>query len=321
MTVVYDKSILSAENLYVGTDVGVYFKDGVTNWASFNTGLPNVVVTELEIYYGTTNKLRAGTFGRGLWETSLGAAPPASTLCEDFTSVTYPPTDWNIEFTGTNYWTRNAVSSYGAGAGSSKFDYFSAAIGTTQSLVTLTFQSSVAGDSLKFSNAYAPYTDGSTDSLEILSSTNGGTSYSTLVRLWGNNVNGNLNTAAAIGSGFTPTAGQWGNKKYSLPVGTNKIKFRARSGFGNNLYLDSMCKVSSAPVILLCEGFADATFAPVNWNIEFTGTNYWTRNTVSGYGVGTGAAKFDYYNASHRNNPVISYISFYKFSRRRFLKV
>ena len=119
-----------------------------------------------------------------------------------------------------------------------------------------------------------------------------------MVRLWGNNVNGNLNTAAPIGTAFTPTAGQWATKKYSLPVGTNKVKFRARSGFGNNLYLDSICKVNTgAPTILLCEGFTGVTFAPTNWNIEFTGTNFWTRNAVSGYGVGTGAAKFDYWNA------------------------
>ncbi|MDQ3022049.1 MAG: hypothetical protein M3R36_15980 [Bacteroidota bacterium] len=298
MSVVYDKSILTAENLYVGTDVGVYFKDGVVNWAAFNTGLPNVVVSELEIHYGAVNKLRAGTFGRGLWETNLGSAPPPSALCEDFSGVTYPPTNWNIEFTGTNYWSRSTVSSYGVGTGSSKFNYFDAAVGTTQSLVTLTFQNSVAGDSLKLVNAYAPFNDGSTDTLEILTSLNGGTTYSTLIRLWGNNVNGNLNTAAAIGTAFTPTAGQWATKKYSLPVGTNKVKFRARSGFGNNLYLDSICKVNTgAPTILLCEGFTGATFAPTSWNIEFAGTNYWTRNAVSSYGVGSGSAKFDYFSA------------------------
>jgi len=220
-------------------------------------------------------------------------------LCEDFTSATFPPTDWSIEFTGTNYWTRNTVSSYGVGTGSAKFNFFDAPSATVQSLVTFNFQSTTAGDSLKFDNAYAPYTDGSTDSLEILTSTNGGTSYSSLVRLWGNNVNGNLNTAAPTGSSFTPTARQWATKKYSLPVGTNKVKFRSRAGFGNNLYLDSICKVNNAPpVTLLCEGFTGATFAPASWNIEFTGTNYWTRETVSSYGVGTGSAKFDYFNAS-----------------------
>ncbi|MBK8552098.1 MAG: hypothetical protein IPL53_13970 [Ignavibacteria bacterium] len=166
-------------------------------------------------------------------------------LCEDFTSATFAPTNWNIEFTGTQYWTRNAVSGYGTGSGSAKFDFWTASAGTTQSLITLAFGNSLSGDSLKFDNAYAPYTDGSTDTLEILSSTNGGTNYSTLVKLWGNNVNGNLNTVAALGTAFTPTAGQWATKRYALPAGTNKVKFRARSGFGNNLYIDNICKTTS----------------------------------------------------------------------------
>ncbi|MBI2419956.1 MAG: T9SS type A sorting domain-containing protein, partial [Ignavibacteriales bacterium] len=63
--------------LFAGTDVGVYVKDGSNNWAAFNTGLPNVVVSELEVFYGSgTDKLRAGTFGRGLWETEISSALP-----------------------------------------------------------------------------------------------------------------------------------------------------------------------------------------------------------------------------------------------------
>ena len=47
-----------------------------------------------------------------------------------------------------------------------------------------------------------------------------------------------------------------------MPVGTNKIKFRARSGFGNNLYLDSICKVNnSAPfpatITISSQGYYD----------------------------------------------------------------
>ena len=39
--------------------------------------MPNVVVPELEVLYtGGTDKLRAGTFGRGLWETDIDAVIP-----------------------------------------------------------------------------------------------------------------------------------------------------------------------------------------------------------------------------------------------------
>ena len=59
------------EGLYVGTDVGVFYTDGtLPDWVPYQTGLPNVVVTELEISYND-NKLWAATFGRGLWNADL----------------------------------------------------------------------------------------------------------------------------------------------------------------------------------------------------------------------------------------------------------
>ncbi len=192
------------------------------------------------------------------------------TLCEDFTPATFPPTNWNVEFTGTNYWTRNTVSGYQTGSGSAKFDFWTASAGTTQSLVTLTFGNSIAGDSLKFDYSYAPYTSTSNvDSLIVETSTNAGSSYTTLVRYRGatNDVIGDplsMKTTAASGSLYTPTlANQWLSRKLALPAGTNKIKFRARSGFGNNLYLDNICKtttiVAAVPstITFLAQGYFD----------------------------------------------------------------
>ncbi len=67
--IVYEKN--SPDNLYIGTDIGVFFKDSTSaNWSPYMTGLPNVGVQELEIQYSSGN-LRAATFGRGLWESSL----------------------------------------------------------------------------------------------------------------------------------------------------------------------------------------------------------------------------------------------------------
>ena len=72
MCVVQNKLSTSNTELYIGTDVGVYVKIGTDNWTAFNTGLPNVVVSELDIYYnGENSRLRAATFGRGLWESDL----------------------------------------------------------------------------------------------------------------------------------------------------------------------------------------------------------------------------------------------------------
>lgn len=67
--IVYQNS--TADGLYIGTDAGVYYRNAsMADWIFYNTGLPNVIVNELEISY-INNKLWAGTFGRGLWNSDL----------------------------------------------------------------------------------------------------------------------------------------------------------------------------------------------------------------------------------------------------------
>ncbi|MBI2969064.1 MAG: hypothetical protein HYY40_14785 [Bacteroidetes bacterium] len=57
--------------LYVGTDLGVYYTNStMSTWISFNDGLPNVIVNELEIH-SSAGKIRAATYGRGLWSSDL----------------------------------------------------------------------------------------------------------------------------------------------------------------------------------------------------------------------------------------------------------
>ncbi|MDO6597466.1 hypothetical protein Q4512_11115 [Oceanihabitans sp. 2_MG-2023] len=60
-----------ADEIYVGADIGVFIiNNNVTSWQPFMTNLPNAAVRDLEIFY-PTNKLRAGTYGRGVWESDL----------------------------------------------------------------------------------------------------------------------------------------------------------------------------------------------------------------------------------------------------------
>jgi photosystem II stability/assembly factor-like uncharacterized protein len=65
---VYQKG--SNDGIYVGMDIGVYYKDGQTAWVPFFSGLPNVYISELEIQY-SSGKIRAATYGRGVWESDL----------------------------------------------------------------------------------------------------------------------------------------------------------------------------------------------------------------------------------------------------------
>lgn len=61
----------TADGLYIGMDVGVYYRDNtMANWELYNTGLPNVRIRDLKIKYNT-QELFAGTYGRGAWKTPL----------------------------------------------------------------------------------------------------------------------------------------------------------------------------------------------------------------------------------------------------------
>lgn len=66
-TIVYQKN--SPDRLYIGTDIGVFFSDyGSGYWERFGSDLPNIIVNELELVYSNPIKLRAATYGRGIWE-------------------------------------------------------------------------------------------------------------------------------------------------------------------------------------------------------------------------------------------------------------
>lgn len=59
------------ETLFIGTDVGVFYRSATDDdWAILGAGLPNVIVNDFEIHYAT-KKLRAATYGRGIWEIDI----------------------------------------------------------------------------------------------------------------------------------------------------------------------------------------------------------------------------------------------------------
>lgn len=81
--------------LYIGMDVGVYTIDHtLSQYETFWEGLPNVIVTELEINY-QAQKIRAATYGRGLWESDLNMVEPVSDFEADYTFI---PTGSSVNF-------------------------------------------------------------------------------------------------------------------------------------------------------------------------------------------------------------------------------
>ncbi|SDS71935.1 Por secretion system C-terminal sorting domain-containing protein [Formosa sp. Hel1_31_208] len=59
------------DGLYLGMNYGVYYIDNTyTEWQPFSNGLPNVIISELEINT-VDEKVYAATYGRGLWRSDL----------------------------------------------------------------------------------------------------------------------------------------------------------------------------------------------------------------------------------------------------------
>lgn len=87
--------------LFLATDLGVFHRTNTSgDWTRLGNGLPNVIVYDIEIHYGT-EMLRAATFGRGVWEIPVS---DAVLNIEDnklpFDAVTlYPNPTKNKEFT------------------------------------------------------------------------------------------------------------------------------------------------------------------------------------------------------------------------------
>jgi photosystem II stability/assembly factor-like uncharacterized protein len=68
-TIVHQKN--SHDALFVGTENAVFYKDTLmSSWIPYMNGLPNVIISDLEINY-SNNMLRAATYGRGIWETPI----------------------------------------------------------------------------------------------------------------------------------------------------------------------------------------------------------------------------------------------------------
>ena len=105
----------SNDGVYVGCDVGVYFRDAAAaSWTLYNTNLPNVQISDLAIFY-PFGKLRASSYGRGVWEADLynnGTMAPIANFSANKTVIcpamtinytdlsTFSPTSWSWIFQG-----------------------------------------------------------------------------------------------------------------------------------------------------------------------------------------------------------------------------
>lgn len=83
----------ASEGLYISSDIGVFYKDAfMSDWVMFSDGLPlDASINEVEIYYDPDDPaqdvIRAGTYGRGMWESDMYHAAPAANFAASETLV------------------------------------------------------------------------------------------------------------------------------------------------------------------------------------------------------------------------------------------
>ena len=100
--VVYHNGAVGGDGIYIGTDIGVYYRDNSSNgWIEFSQGLPNTEVTDLEIYYAT-GRLRAATYGRGTWDSDLYTAVTSAPVASFTSNNQIICAGQSVQFTNTS---------------------------------------------------------------------------------------------------------------------------------------------------------------------------------------------------------------------------
>ncbi|MDP2304306.1 MAG: choice-of-anchor J domain-containing protein [Ignavibacteria bacterium] len=297
------------------TNVEVFFGTTAGNLSSVYNGATVTTYNAAAPAYNTTYYWRVnpsdagGTTVGNVWSFTTLQDPNDSIIFnQGFEGATFPPTGWALESTvgTTQYWTRQTTASgYGTGTASARYAFYSSSSGNIQSLISQTFDALPSG-TLTFDHAYAPYTDGANDQLQIETSNDGGTSWASLVLLNGGN-SGELVTAPGQSGAFTPTPAQWATKSFALPSGTTRIKLKAISAYGNNLWVDNIAVINIIPVELTSfNANIDGNKVNLTWSTATetnnkgfsverkSGESFETVAFVNGYGTTTASKNYSF---------------------------
>ena len=96
------------KDIYIGTDIGVYFLDTTaTAWVPYTFGMPALNVTDLEINYGTS-EIWASTYGRSMWKSgkhivnAVSSVPTIVPFAPEAIAISPNPSHGDFTVTTTN---------------------------------------------------------------------------------------------------------------------------------------------------------------------------------------------------------------------------
>lgn len=211
-----------------------------------NAGTYSVTLTVSD---GSTNSVATRTD----YISTNGLALPVT---ETFEAAVFPPDNWTNIDAGSNggAWQQyNGAGGFGQSTRSMYFPNYSVdAKGDRDELRSATIGlQNIQSPTLTFDVAYHPYSTSSyLDTLEVLISTNCGTSYTNVYRKWGST----LSTVAGTNTNsFEPTATQWRKETINLNayVGQNiVVAIRNIGRYGNNIYIDNIEVKGTVPCAL-----------------------------------------------------------------------
>ncbi len=234
----------------VGQPAQVYNWTGTLNWGQTTAvTLPPITISGVQTVFaevknpnGFTNDSNIDTKVEGKIPNIAGYT--SIPVFQGFTSTSFPPTNWHVVSNDNLKWERHTAGGFGGSpGGSARIRFYNSPNDEVDILymegLNLTTPGSLV---LTFSVAHAMYdaTYGPNDRLQVQISTNCGQTWTTLY----NKAGSTLATAPNTTSSFVPTSAQWRKETISLSGYTSQnevlIRFRATSGYGNNLYIDDI---------------------------------------------------------------------------------
>jgi PKD repeat protein len=191
-----------------------------------------------------TNANGSDTETKNAYITVVASTAAALPLNEGFTTTPFVPAGWTLVNNNASptSWERSTTVGRAPTAGNSmwfnNFAYNDADDDEVR-IKPLGF-TGLSSAQMTFDVAYAPYNATNFDGLEVLISTNCGSSFTSVY----SKSSTTLATAAATTSAFVPTTAQWRTETIDLTpyVGQANviIAFKNLSGYGNNLYVDNI---------------------------------------------------------------------------------